>query len=413
MQEKNLGVVKSQTFNWGHMAWLCEPKDPSRERLSAALATFHPGAVQPLHYHSGDEHVIYVLSGYGESLCDGWPERLSPGVAIHMPARAYHEVRNTGSDPLRLILVYSPSNFGDVMAQLLPPGQQPEDPAAENRMIRGHAARSLQEGAAEILGFGVAVLDPSGNPVFPPSHLPDTCSGPEGIDLTCRKEFRQLDSAGPFEIISCCSGAVCLSIPVIWRGKVLGHIEAGPVYLSDPGGGEAKRADLPLVPKSRLYAAGEFLRNMADLMIQSAVVETRQDALLRKKLSTLARLAKVASPAPGDETASKATTLERAETFIKENFSRPIRLEDVAKLVFLTPTYFGRLFKRETGFTFPQYLNQLRIARAKNLLQSTDRSAKEIAAEVGYQDSSYFAQVFREAEGCAPLDFRKSQKSHK
>lgn len=410
MHEKSLGVVKSQTFNWGNMAWLCEPSDPSRERLSAAVATFNPGAVQPLHYHSGDEHVMYVLSGYGESLCDGRPEKLSPGIAIHMPARAYHEVRNTGSEPLRLLLVYSPSNFVDVMSQLLPPDQQLDDPAAEGRMIRGQTARSLQERAAGILGFGVAVLDPSGNPVFPPSRLPESCCGPEGVDLACRKKFRQLETIASAEIISCCSGTVCLSVPVVYRGKVLGHIEAGPVYLSDPAGSGTRKPGVPVVPKSRLYAAGEFLRNMADLMIQAAAFQTRQDMLMRRKLSTLARLADV-SPSSVSEAIPKAGAIERAEAFIKENFSHPIRLEDVAKLVYLSPTYFSRLFKKETGFTFPQYLNQLRIARAKNLLLSTGRSAKEIAAEVGYQDASYFAQVFKEAEGCTPLDFRERQKS--
>ncbi|MGQ9631345.1 MAG: helix-turn-helix domain-containing protein [bacterium] len=99
--------------------------------------------------------------------------------------------------------------------------------------------------------------------------------------------------------------------------------------------------------------------------------------------------------------------LSEALNFIGDNYNKPIRLRDVAYRIRVSPFYFGHLIKRVMGCTFTDYITEIRIERAKELLGKTDMGLAEIALEVGYTDQSYFTKVFRKREGITPGAFRK------
>ena len=105
------------------------------------------------------------------------------------------------------------------------------------------------------------------------------------------------------------------------------------------------------------------------------------------------------------------------------NYSEPIRqilvtidaspdsdlsLKRFANELFLNTSYLSSLFKKETGITLTDYVNQHRIDYAKRLLKSTALSIQTIASTVGISDIHYFTRLFRRIAGCSPREFRKS-----
>lgn len=99
--------------------------------------------------------------------------------------------------------------------------------------------------------------------------------------------------------------------------------------------------------------------------------------------------------------------IRTAYLYVEENYSKPIRLEDVAEQVELNPVYFSNVFKKETGQNFTDYLTDYRLKMAKELLQNTNDSINEIAEKVGYQDTRYFSKLFKKNVGIKPSEYRK------
>ncbi len=109
------------------------------------------------------------------------------------------------------------------------------------------------------------------------------------------------------------------------------------------------------------------------------------------------------------EAADADDIMHKARQYIEENYDSQLNLEEVAGEVGLSSSYFSRSFKKKFGISFTDYLNQLRVDRARRLLQSSSKNISEIAAEVGYNDSNYFSKVFKKEEGLAPTEYRKAQ----
>ena len=90
-----------------------------------------------------------------------------------------------------------------------------------------------------------------------------------------------------------------------------------------------------------------------------------------------------------------------------ENFRRDISLDDVSREVDISPYYFSKLFKQETGKNFIEYLTEIRLKNARELLQDSRLSIKEICAQSGYGDPNYFSRIFKKYEGVTPSEFRE------
>lgn len=93
--------------------------------------------------------------------------------------------------------------------------------------------------------------------------------------------------------------------------------------------------------------------------------------------------------------------------YICNYYNKPISLNEMAKIAYMSPTYFSKKFKRVTGFGFNEYLNNVRIKMATSLLMETQSSITEIATFCGYQDSNYFGDVFKKIVGISPNKYRK------
>jgi len=101
--------------------------------------------------------------------------------------------------------------------------------------------------------------------------------------------------------------------------------------------------------------------------------------------------------------------LEPVLQAIQSRYAEALTLEQMAGLVHLHPAYFSTVFHRATGLPPSQYLAQYRLRRAHDLLLSTDRSIREIAAATGFRDPFYLSRAFRKAAGVSPSEFRKAR----
>ena len=74
--------------------------------------------------------------------------------------------------------------------------------------------------------------------------------------------------------------------------------------------------------------------------------------------------------------------------------------------------YLGQLFKEETGEYFSDYLNRIRINKAKELLRNTDRNTKDISIDTGYKDVNYFYKAFKKFTGISPSEYRSNREKN-
>jgi AraC family transcriptional regulator len=101
-------------------------------------------------------------------------------------------------------------------------------------------------------------------------------------------------------------------------------------------------------------------------------------------------------------------TLQRVIDYIEANLQSNLPLADLAALASMSPYYFARLFRDSMGLPPHQYLIRRRVERAKGLLADSARPLADIAREVGYENQSNFAAVFRRITGVTPKTFRSS-----
>lgn len=93
--------------------------------------------------------------------------------------------------------------------------------------------------------------------------------------------------------------------------------------------------------------------------------------------------------------------------YINEHFTEDLTLEQMASLAGFSKYHFTRLFRQYAGTSFYKYLNQKRIAHAKNLLLDPELSVTDVAMQCGFTSISAFLRMFRLVTGCTPTEFRK------
>ncbi|MCL2050774.1 MAG: AraC family transcriptional regulator [Lachnospiraceae bacterium] len=103
----------------------------------------------------------------------------------------------------------------------------------------------------------------------------------------------------------------------------------------------------------------------------------------------------------------------KAISYIRGNYLDKITLQDVAEHVFLSPSYFSKIFKEETGQTPSAYITAVRLEVSKKLLKDPALSIIDIAMLAGFESQSYFTQVFKKNEGCTPGQYRQEMTKRK
>ena len=99
--------------------------------------------------------------------------------------------------------------------------------------------------------------------------------------------------------------------------------------------------------------------------------------------------------------------IEKAIFYIMTDVGKKFSLEEIASLCHLSPSYFSSLFKQETGKTFVKYINDLRIEKAKILLQENKKSVLDISLECGFNTLTHFIKIFKQITGLTPSQYRE------
>ena len=103
---------------------------------------------------------------------------------------------------------------------------------------------------------------------------------------------------------------------------------------------------------------------------------------------------------------SKSRRISKVCRYIEENISQKITLSDAAKLVNMSDSAFSHFFKRQTNISFITYVNNLRVAKACDLLANTALSASEICYECGFNNKSNFIRIFTKRKNMTPIEYR-------
>lgn len=130
---------------------------------------------------------------------------------------------------------------------------------------------------------------------------------------------------------------------------------------------------------------------LAELLIsQIMLLLARQNASARKKKN------------------GGSVYVRRASEYLAENFDQEIRIADAAEFAGISEGYLQRLFKKETGKTLMNKILELRVEKAKLLLETSSLPIIDIAVNVGFNSRQHFAAVFMQLTGCSPMQWRKN-----
>ncbi len=111
-------------------------------------------------------------------------------------------------------------------------------------------------------------------------------------------------------------------------------------------------------------------------------------------------------------TGSTYKIINEATGYINDHFSDDITLEFISNKFFISTHYFSRIFKKITGVSFIEYLNNVRTKSSQKLLVSTNLSISEIAARVGYKSNTHFGRIFKKTIGISPSEYRTEYRKH-
>ena len=103
----------------------------------------------------------------------------------------------------------------------------------------------------------------------------------------------------------------------------------------------------------------------------------------------------------------KKVRIREVKQFIDENYAKKIALTELSERFYINKYYLLRLFKGQYGMTVNEYVEGVRISKAKELLRFTGKGIREIGILCGFEDSHYFSRVFTKVEGISPSEYRE------
>jgi two-component system sensor histidine kinase YesM len=94
---------------------------------------------------------------------------------------------------------------------------------------------------------------------------------------------------------------------------------------------------------------------------------------------------------------------------VYENFDKPLSLDILGEAVHLHPAYLSKIFKEETNINLSNYITDIRMQKAAELLEQTGLKVNEIMYLTGYRKSQHFTKLFKEKFGVTPMEYRRKK----
>lgn len=217
------------------------------------------------------------------------------------------------------------------------------------------------------------------------------------------------------------NGKKALDIATLWNADII----LMDIEMPGLSGIEAARQILSQRPSVKIifvtaYSLFEYAHEAVRLGVSDYILKpvAKEDvikavdrALTQQEAQRqLEGFAKETNPAEKREGQDRAAQLvAKVEKYLKQNYMRyDLSLENVSDILNVNSSYLSVLFKRCTGINFIDYIAELKVNAAKNLLEDPLRSANEIAGMVGYESASYFTRAFKKRTGMTPTEYRQS-----
>ncbi|HZP61366.1 MAG TPA: helix-turn-helix domain-containing protein [Opitutaceae bacterium] len=204
--------------------------------------------------------------------------------------------------------------------------------------------------------------------------------------------------------LECFAGLTESAIPIRLGDNVLAYLQTGQVMLRQPSKEKFKNT----VRQLSKWGAIIDLKQLEAAYYQTRVIARKQyDSALRLLSIFAQHLSTIGNQIVLKGAAAEAPAIVKARAYIAEHHSEELSLAQVARAVNMSVFYFCKMFKKETGLTFVDYLARLRVETVKELLLNPHKRVSEAAYEAGFQSLSQFNRVFRRIAGEAPSAYRE------
>lgn len=309
----------------------------------------------------------------------------------------------------------------------------------------------IQDELAKLTGTAIVTIDFKGNPITKHSGRTEFCSIIRENPIS-RKRCYRCDALAGLEAVRlgrpyiylCHCGIVDVAVPVLVGERYLGAVMFGQVKIqstdtdtkverlvneisSFQAESEVARADLmdkydrlPEMEYKRILQIAETISSIINYIIDRAVNSENQaltyEFLLHSNSdqpnSMIHDIQELRDPSSADASSfepdlPKSSPVYPAVAYVNNHQHEMVTMNNMAQLCHLSPSYFSRLFRRELGENFINYVNRQKVQWAKERLRETNDSVNQIALDLGYMDSSYFINVFKKFEGITPLVYRQ------
>lgn len=265
--------------------------------------------------------------------------------------------------------------------------------------------------------LATVLVDIQGNEISERSNFSDFCNKIRE-DSTYFQICKNCDRTGGINSLkekkitcyTCHAGLVDFSVPVIQNGNLLGFIQCGQAKIdshNQPNIEQYKNSLLSQssnlrilhnkirsVSSSKIDSSMNIISRLVNHDINQILKNIDEDDLLSSnEIQTIKSL-------------NYQFHITEAQEFIKKNLHASVSLEHVSHHVNLTPQYFCRIFKKNTGMGFSDYVNNQKVFRADKLLCEGKLSIEEVAKASGFGSSSYFIKQFKKHFNMTPKEYQ-------
>lgn len=313
---------------------------------------------------------------------------------------------------------------------------------------------AVQDQLAKATGTAIITTDYKGTPITKHSMRTEFCSIIRENPIS-RKRCQKCDSLAGLEAVRlnqpfiylCHCGIVDVAVPITVGDQYLGAVMFGQVRISNGSDAGVERlvneissfhADdvvsalqpdlrvlyqrLPEMEYERIRSIADMINTIVQYIVERAVDSRARMMSYEWRLRSLPGDAQsVSTDVPveihalngadehisAEDAVQKSSVVYPAVVYIESHLHEMIPMHEMASLCHLSRSYFSRIFQHDIGENYTDYVNRLKVERAKELLRGTPDSVSAIAAALGFMDVSYFVKLFKRFEGITPLAYRK------
>jgi AraC-like DNA-binding protein/ligand-binding sensor protein len=220
------------------------------------------------------------------------------------------------------------------------------------------------------------------------------------LEMQQRIEERACEKAATLE---CASGMCESAVPVRVGDRVVAFLQTGQVLLQRPSESRFK----VILRNLKQRGVDVDTKPLKEAYFRTQVVTRQRHESAVSLLSIFAmHLSSLSNQVMVSEASSESHTIAKARAFIAEHIGDEISLGQVARAAGMSVYYFCKIFKKEKGVTFTEYLARLRVEAVKQMLLNPHKRISEAAYDAGFQSLSQFNRVFRHFAGETPSNYR-------